>query len=376
MRSFSLLISFFFLLVACNDKSTSPKQPYLMTSSHNADSNAYNSEILLKTSHRYPASNDFSDNPAVVCFIEKMVSKYRFDQQQLRDVFAQAKRLDSVLRLMDQQAPNHQAPSEPDGAWIRYRNQFIQPDNIQKGVLFWQQYQATLNRAQQIYGVPAEIIVGIIGVESRWGRVMGRTRIIDALATLAFYYPRRASFFSHELETFLVMARDEHIDPLALRGSFAGAMGYGQFMPSAFKNYAVDFNNDGQINLWDSVDAIGSIANYFKQYGWVKNHPIAIPVRGQASKLDSGYHTRYSIEELSTVGFIPKMPVKSQYVSLLRFDIGSRYQYWFGFSNFYVITRYNHSNYYAMAVWKLGEAVAQAHRQYTKLSSKATASVL
>ncbi|MCF6497390.1 lytic murein transglycosylase, partial [Escherichia coli] len=131
-------------------------------------------------------------------------------------------------------------------------------------------YQDALQRAQNIYGVPPEIIVGIIGVETRWGRVMGKTRIIDALATLAFDYPRRADYFAGELETFLLMARKEGNDPLSLRGSYAGAMGYGQFMPSSFNNYAGDFDGNGHTNLWDLVDAIGSVANYFKALGWLK----------------------------------------------------------------------------------------------------------
>lgn len=133
-------------------------------------------------------------------------------------------------------------PTGPNGAWLSYRKQFITPDNVQNGVVFWNQYEDALNRAWQVYGVPPEIIVGIIGVETRWGRIMGKTRILDALATLSFNYPRRAEYFSSELETFLLMARDEQDDPLDLKGSFAGAMGYGQFMPSSYKQYAVDFN--------------------------------------------------------------------------------------------------------------------------------------
>ncbi len=151
---------------------------------------------------------------------------------------------------------------------------------MQNGVVFWNQYQDALNRAYQVYGVPPEIIVGIIGVETRWGRVMGKTRILDALATLSFSYPRRAEYFSSELETFLLMARSESDDPLDLKGSFAGAMGYGQFMPSSYKQYAVDFNGDGHINLWDPVDAIGSVANYFKQHGWVSGDLVAVQAAG------------------------------------------------------------------------------------------------
>ena len=220
-----------------------------------------------------------------------MVSKHGFDRQQLQEILSQAKRLDYVLRLMDQSGTDrHRPPTGPNGAWLRYRKQFITPDNVQNGVVFWNQYEDALNRAWQVYGVPPEIIVGIIGVETRWGRVMGKTRILDALATLSFSYPRRAEYFSSELETFLLMARSESDDPLDLKGSFAGAMGYGQFMPSSYKQYAVDFNGDGHINLWDPVDAIGSVANYFKQHGWVSGDLVAVPGGwGRHPRLENGF---------------------------------------------------------------------------------------
>ncbi len=170
------------------------------------------------------SGGDFANNPAAERFIDAMVSKHGFDRQQLHEILSQAKRLDYVLRLMDKQAPTTAGPTGPNGAWLRYRKQFITPDNVQNGVAFWNQYQDALDRAWRVYGVPPEIIVGIIGVETRWGRVMGKTRILDGLATLAFDYPRRADYFASELETFLLMARDESDDPLELKGSFAGAM--------------------------------------------------------------------------------------------------------------------------------------------------------
>lgn len=235
---------------------------------------------------------------------------------------------------------------------------------MQNGVVFWNQYEDALNRAWQVYGVPPEIIVGIIGVETRWGRVMGKTRILDALATLSFNYPRRAEYFSGELETFLLMARDEQDDPLNLKGSFAGAMGYGQFMPSSYKQYAVDFSGDGHINLWDPVDAIGSVANYFKAHGWVKGDQVAVMANGQAPGLPNGFKTRYSIPQLAAAGLTPQQPLGNhQQASLLRLDVGTGYQYWYGLPNFYTITRYNHSTHYAMAVWQLGQAVALARVQ-------------
>ncbi|NDL61768.1 lytic murein transglycosylase B [Enterobacteriales bacterium SAP-6] len=320
--------------------------------------------FLLQPGHTGPLLNgDFASNPATEAFIDKMVREHGFERQQLHDVLAQTQRLDWVLRLMDRQAPVGLPPSGPNGAWLRYRGKFITPDNVQNGVAFWNQYSDALERARQVYGVPPEIIVGIIGVETRWGRVMGKTRIIDALATLAFAYPRRADYFAGELETFLLMSRSEGDDPLALRGSYAGAMGYGQFMPSSFKNYAVDFDGDGHINLWDPVDAIGSVANYFKAHGWVEGGAVAVPASGQAPFLDQGFDTRYPVATLAATGLTPQGSLGGyQEASLLRLDFGSQYQYWYGLPNFYAITRYNHSTHYAMAVWQLGEAVGQARQ--------------
>lgn len=361
MRYLVKLLPALVLLSACS----SSKPPQQQVAPHgNPFKGSSSSSFLLAPSNdtaTAPLGGDFADSPAAAAFIDKMVREHNFDRQQLHDVLAQTRRLDWVVRLMDRQAPSYQAPSGPNGAWIRYRNKFITPDNIQNGVQFWNQYQDALNRAWQVYGVPPEIIVGIIGVETRWGRVMGKTRIIDALATLSFAYPRRAEYFSNELETFLLMAREENDDPLELRGSFAGAMGYGQFMPSSFKKYAVDFNGDGHINLWDPVDAIGSVAHYFNAHGWQKGEAIAIPASGQATMLATGFDTRYTLSQLAAAGLSPQVAINGyQQVSLLRFDMGKYYQYWYGLPNFYVITRYNHSNHYAMAVWQLGEAVRDA----------------
>lgn len=326
--------------------------------------NPFKGGFLLEPAHNlHPLGGDFATNPATARFVDKMVLEHGFNRQQLHDVLVQAKSLDWVIRLMDKQAPTSRPPSGPNGAWNRYRNQFITPDNVQNGVAFWNQYQDALQRAQNIYGVPPEIIVGIIGVETRWGRVMGKTRIIDALATLAFDYPRRADYFAGELETFLLMARKEGNDPLSLRGSYAGAMGYGQFMPSSFKNYAVDFDGNGHTNLWDPVDAIGSVANYFKAHGWVKGAPVAVQANGQAPLLANGFTTRYSLTELQAAGLTPQHSLAGyNEASLLRLDIGTGYQYWYGLPNFYTITRYNHSTHYAMAVWQLGEAVGRARQ--------------
>ncbi len=358
-RRYVTLLPLFVLLAACSSK---PKPTETETTTGTPSGG-----FLLEPQHNVmQMGGDFANNPNAQQFIDKMVNKHGFDRQQLQEILSQAKRLDSVLRLMDNQAPTTSVkpPSGPNGAWLRYRKKFITPDNVQNGVVFWNQYEDALNRAWQVYGVPPEIIVGIIGVETRWGRVMGKTRILDALATLSFNYPRRAEYFSGELETFLLMARDEQDDPLNLKGSFAGAMGYGQFMPSSYKQYAVDFSGDGHINLWDPVDAIGSVANYFKAHGWVKGDQVAVMANGQAPGLPNGFKTRYSISQLTAAGLTPQQPLGNhQQASLLRLDVGTGYQYWYGLPNFYTITRYNHSTHYAMAVWQLGQAVALARVQ-------------
>lgn len=358
-RRYVTLLPLFMLLAACSSK---PKPTETETTTGTPSGG-----FLLEPQHNVmQMGGDFANNPNAQQFIDKIVNKHGFDRQQLQEILSQAKRLDSVLRLMDNQAPTTSVkpPSGPNGAWLRYRKKFITPDNVQNGVVFWNQYEDALNRAWQVYGVPPEIIVGIIGVETRWGRVMGKTRILDALATLSFNYPRRAEYFSGELETFLLMARDEQDDPLNLKGSFAGAMGYGQFMPSSYKQYAVDFSGDGHINLWDPVDAIGSVANYFKAHGWVKGDQVAVMANGQAPGLPNGFKTRYSISQLAAAGLTPQQPLGNhQQASLLRLDVGTGYQYWYGLPNFYTITRYNHSTHYAMAVWQLGQAVALARVQ-------------
>ncbi|CAM3466378.1 MULTISPECIES: lytic murein transglycosylase B [Yersinia] len=354
MRYWAAILPMLTLLTACSNQPTplataSQKEGFLLEPAH--------------TGHML--SGDFATNPAANRFVDKMVREHDFDRQQLHDVLAQAQQLDWVIRLMDKQAPTSRPPSGPNGAWNRYRNQFITPDNLQNGIAFWNQYQDALQRAYEVYGVPPEIIVGIIGVETRWGRVMGKTRIIDALATLSFSYPRRAEFFSGELETFLLMARKEGNDPLSLKGSYAGAMGYGQFMPSSFKSYAVDFDENGHTNLWDPVDAIGSVANYFKAHGWQKGGKVAVQAIGQAPGLDNGFKTRYSVATLAAAGLQPRDSLDGyQEASLLRLDVGTGYQYWYGLPNFYTITRYNHSTHYAMAVWQLGEAVGRARQGY------------
>ncbi|MCX8664829.1 lytic murein transglycosylase B [Gilliamella sp. B2840] len=356
MQRIIILVNIVLLLAACSSEksSISPMQEHRGHPSVEGG-------VYLEKEHNAPKTNNELLAIDQENFITRMVNKYGFNRKQLREVLSQTNKLDWVINLMDKQAPKLSPSTGPNGAWIRYKNKFITPSNLPRGVEFWNIYEKELQQAYNKYGVPPEIIVGIIGVETGWGRVMGKTKIIDALSTLAFYYPRRSQYFLGELEHFLVMCRDESVDPFDLTGSFAGAMGYGQFMPSAFRIHAIDFNNDGHIDLWDPVDAIGSVANYFKAHGWQRGRKVAVIAEGQAPSLDTGFSTKYSVAALAKLGLKPKSSLDGHNkVSLLRLDMGDSYQYWYGLSNFYVITRYNHSTHYAMAVWQLGLAVKEA----------------
>lgn len=303
----------------------------------------------------------FAKNPAARRFAQAMQQRHGFDAGAVMATLSRASYQSWIIEQMDKPVRKRSGPEVPTGAWTRYRAKFVTEDNIAKGVAFWQQYRSDLQRAAARYGVPPEIIVGIIGVETRWGRLMGKTRIIDALATLAFAYPRRSEFFTKELEDFFLMTREEGIDPLQPTGSFAGAMGYGQFMPSSIRRYAVDFNGDSRRSLWNPVDAIGSVASYFKGHGWRTGEPVVVraAVSGPgAGSLKAGFDTNYSLPTLAAAGITPAGPLPGfDTVSLLKFDVGSGYDYWLGLPNFYVITRYNHLTYYAMAVYQLGSAV-------------------
>ena len=365
MRRLLLTLSLFPLLYGCS--STPAPKPVVKPQPQSAFINQTppSKPFYQQGSGQGVSKGDFANRTNVDNFVQRMVDKHGFNGAELHRVLAQAERYDWIIRLMDAQAPTTTPPTGPTGAWNRYRAKFITPDNVQNGVSFWREYESELNRAQQIYGVPPEIIVGIIGVETRWGRVMGKTRILDALATLAFDYPRRATFFTGELEAFLVMTRDEGMDPTEPKGSYAGAMGDGQFMPSSFRSYAVDFNGNGHTNLWDPVDAIGSVANYFKAHGWEKGQPVAVRGQGQLPGYEHGFQTRYPVATLRGAGLAPTGSLGNhKEASLLRLDVGTGYQYWYGLPNFYAITRYNHSTHYAMAVWQLGLAVKEARGGY------------
>jgi len=304
---------------------------------------------------------DYSSYPAAMALVDRLVTGHGFDRGQLNATLSRVERQQWILDYMSRPEPKPAAG--PTGAWTRYRARFLTRDRIDGGLRFWRAHEETLERAHARYGVPPEYVVAIIGVETHYGANVGRHRVIDALATLAFDYPRRSEYFTGELESFLVMARDEGFDPFEPVGSYAGAMGLGQFMPSSFQRFAVDFDGDGQRDLWDTEDAIGSVANYFREHGWTTREPVVLPAVARGSEphaLEAGFSTAYRVSGLAEKGVTSRVGFAGDgEVSLLRLDAAGGYEYWLGLRNFYVITRYNHSTYYAMSVHQLAEAVRE-----------------
>jgi membrane-bound lytic murein transglycosylase B len=306
---------------------------------------------------------DYAGYAATAKVIDRLVREEGFDRGHLERVFSRVERQQWILDFLNK--PKGKKSTGPTGAWTRYRAKFLTEDNISKGASFWRRYDSVLRRAEAKYGVPPEYVVAIIGVETRYGGYTGKHRVIDALATLAFDYPRRSEFFTGELEAFLIMSRDERFDPFAPRGSYAGAMGLGQFMPSSFHKWAVDFDGNGKRDLWNPVDAIGSVANYFADHGWREGEPVIVRARASgagAKAMKAGYDTSYSLDALRDKGIAATAAFgDDDQVSLIKLDARGGYEYWLGLKNFYVITRYNHSSYYAMAVHQLAQAVRSRH---------------
>jgi membrane-bound lytic murein transglycosylase B len=325
--------------------------------------------VELKPGGQYWGSSivgDYADYPALGTFTTEMADKYGLSREYLNGLFSQVKRKQWTLDYLAKESGPAAATPRP-GAWTRYRSKFLTEQHISGGAAFWQQNAKTLQSASQRFGVPPEYIIGIIGVETQFGRNVGTHRVIDALTTLAFDYPRRADYFRDELEKFLVMAGREQIDPSKPVGSYAGAMGLGQFMPSSFLNWAIDFDQNRRCDLWEPKDAIGSVANYFSKHGWQRDRPVATPAmatKGSAQNLETGYDTQYTLEMLSSGGIRPISSIKTdESLRLLRLRANKGDEYWLGYQNFYVITRYNHSTHYAMAVHQLAQAIKQRYQE-------------
>lgn len=308
----------------------------------------------------FAKTNTFAERAEVQKFIQVMTKKHGLNKD----------RLTSLLQI----TPDNkvlEAISKPfeEATWQKYRDRFVSTERATAGVAFWKKHEAILKKASTQFGVPAEIIVAIIGVETNYGQNTGKFPVLRTLATLAFDYPKRAPFFKSELKEFLLLLSEEGLDPNNTFGSYAGAMGTPQFMPSSWRRYAVDFSGSGKRNLIaNAADAIGSVANYFKAHGWKTGAPIVTKaiVKGTQVKNISIADKKnpkptLPLKHLVKNNIVPesKLPVIEETLTslLVLNNAPNAQEYWIGLQNFYVITRYNHSVNYAMAVYQLSERI-------------------
>ncbi|BAW79928.1 lytic murein transglycosylase B [Candidatus Nitrosoglobus terrae] len=298
-----------------------------------------------------------ADLPGVDNFINEMTTRYGFDKTELYQLFAEVEVKPDILRVISR-------PAEKGKPWHEYRRIFLTPQHIQGGVAFWKANQASLTKAKKVFGVAPEIIVAIIGVESRYGGHTGGYRVMDSLSTLAFRYPPRGRFFRQQLMELLLLAREEKQDPLYFTGSYAGAMGLIQFMPDSFRSYAIDFDKDGRRDIWqDPTDAIGSVANFLKRKGdWQADAPVATFVKVEGTDyqrwLNKGSKPSIPLQQLAQAGIqIPASVSKNMLASVFTLEQVEGPQVLIGFRNFYALMRYNPSPLYAMAVYELAEAI-------------------
>jgi membrane-bound lytic murein transglycosylase B len=320
--------------------------------------------LLVLPGAAQAGSENYAQRPEVRAFIDQMSAEHSFSARALRHLFAQAQHQPQVVAAM-----NRPVVSPPK--YHEFAPRFLDPARVDAGAEFWRGHAPTLDRAQQTFGVPPEIVVAILGVETHYGRNTGTYRVLDVLTTLAFDYPRRADFFRGELEQFLLLAREQGISPLAPRGSYAGAMGLPQFMPGSIRGYALDFDDDGRIDLAnDADDAIGSVAHYLARHGWREGQPIMTPARIEAEdpdavlrRFDGGIAERRSLAEWThdgITGFTFPGELAPDPVGLLMLEGESGPTYWLVFENWYVLTRYNRSRLYASVVWQLAQSLRDA----------------
>ena len=318
----------------------------------------------------------YKENEEVLNFINYMVENHNFKYNDLIYTFSQVtfqqKALDKVLGVKKKKkaVPKKRIKSNKKkviwGSWDRYKRIFISNKRVNMGVDYWNQYKDYLDKAYEVYGVPPEYILGILGVETIFGNYLGEYPVFDTLSTLTFESNRRQNFFKNELEEFLLMIKNENLIINNIMGSYAGAIGLGQFMPSNYKFFAVDFNEDGIIDLWNPEDAIGSVANYFAQHNWKKDLPVTTRAKYRGTrfkKFKTGYRKTYSQKRLKKYKIKAREKFNSKRVRLIKLKKGKYDELWMASKNFYVITRYNHSSYYAMVVHQLGNKIKE---QYLK----------
>lgn len=305
----------------------------------------------------HAASADYSQHPQAQALIRDLVYE-GLNREELEGWLAQAEKQQRIIDLMNK-------PAEKTKPWFEYRKHFITDKRINDGLAFWNEHEETLNRVSEEYGVEPEIIVAIIGVETSYGRITGSFRVIDALSTLAFDYPSRSPFFTSELKNFFHLAKEQAQDPLSLKGSYAGAMGYGQFMPSSYRNFAQDHDKDGFADIWNNPeDAIASVANYFAKHGWRKGEISAVRARVTPNYNEALVNqlTRDGHSPIALVqeGFTPATDIAFPTTARpLKLELDNGAEFWLGLHNFYVISRYNPRVKYAMAVFQLSELLKQ-----------------
>ena len=310
------------------------------------------------------AGADYLERLDVRSFIESMHEKHGIETSDLERIMGAVIYQPTVVRLT---TPMPSSAPSPARSYANYRAKFLTPKLISAGAQFWKDNAEYLRRAEQEFGVPSEVILGILGVETRYGQNTGSFRAVDALATIAFDGARRQDFFRGELEELLLLAREKGVDPLGIKGSFAGAVGLPQFMPSSYRRYAVDYDGDGVIDLRASAaDAIGSVARYIREFGWIPGEPPKAPVRllpGSEAELVSGLDRVHDVAEAQTKGvvFSGREP-PAGLISIFELPTpGMPSKFYAGFNNFEVVTRYNRSTFYASAVLDLAEAIRKAH---------------
>ncbi|MFK7816410.1 MAG: lytic murein transglycosylase B [Gammaproteobacteria bacterium] len=319
--------------------------------------------LFFSCSAQVFADNDYLERSEVKKFIDDFSEKNNYPKDSLNELFKNVTTQTSVLEAIAR-------PAEKKKNWEEYRKIFITDKRIKEGLAFWSENAPILAAAEREYGVPPEIVVAIIGVETFYGRYKGKHPVLDSLVTLGFDYPPRQKFFRSELEHFLLLSQEEKLNPIEIKGSYAGAMGKSQFISSSYRHYAVDFDQDGTRDLWGSnEDAIGSVANYFKMHGWKAGEIITVPaeVEGKRYKqlLEKGLKPVASVSELPQYDVTAEHNAAAQQaVALLEFNKNNSDEYWLGFNNFYVITRYNHSHMYAMAVYQLSQKIKKDIKDY------------
>ena len=311
----------------------------------------------------YAVAQDYKDRPEWIALKAELMRDNGYDGTALDAIMARVKRQDRVITYMD-------TPIRAPTPWYVYWPRHIGGDRLQRGSEFMKANKASFDQAEQAYGVPASVIAAIVGVETVYGRMTGNFRVIDALATLAFDYPRRADFFRGELKELLLLGREQKKSPLDFMGSFAGAMGWPQFMPGSYRKWAVDFDNDQRIDLWGSPpDIIGSVASFLSGHGWQRGEPVMLPVNKPSAEIiasiDGGLSPRKTLKEYLAAGISitardadVTLPQDDAMVGIISLDnADGRDEYWLTFENFYVITRYNRSRMYASSVWSLAYAL-------------------